>query len=469
MQGYCSWCYRKTTHHIVQNNIFRRDVRKCSRCGHYTLRCRSVHCEHFAKGHSKEHEAGKKGTLVDRVKEGWHAEFCAEHDGTVASFEHLEDKLKDISDFRSLFAGRKRNLAKLATVTSAVVAGVVIVGLTAGAAAPEVAAVLGNIGLLGTASTGTAIASLSGAALTSASLAAIGGGGVAFITAVGAALGGVLGGVVSTRYVGEIKDFDVIKGQSGRGASVLFVNGFLNQRNDDLKDWRESAERVFKRRPWYLVTWESKTLASLGQLLGGNAGKAAVGKLIVALAKRASKKAGGKIASAPYMAIAADLVGNDWHTAMTKAAMTGIVMADLISRTPRRKYILVGHSLGCRVIYYALEALSTRADSPLVKDVILLGGAVGADDDAGWSRAVEAVSGKIHNCFSSRDVVLTAAYKGANAFLSEPIGLRPISHVSPCIENWDCTEFIGGHMEWKPKFDEVLMGIDYGGAEGNDK
>lgn len=127
MEGYCSWCFRKTIHTAVQSNVVRRNVCKCSGCGHYTLICRSVGCRHFAKGHSQEHEQRKSGSLIDRIKEGWHSEFCAEHDGTVASFKHLGDQLADISDFRSLFGNRKFNLVKAATVTCAVVAGVVIV------------------------------------------------------------------------------------------------------------------------------------------------------------------------------------------------------------------------------------------------------------------------------------------------------------------------------------------------------
>jgi len=221
MRRYCSWCYRKTHHVIVQRNPLRRDVHKCRACGNFGLICRSLACQHFAKGHSKYHHPRRSGSLIDRFKDGWHSEFCAEHDGSIASFDSLGIRLQDIKDYRCVFGNRKFNLVKTSTIAAAVVAGVVIVGGTFGAAAPEYAAALGSMGLLGSASTGTAIASLSGAALTSASLAAIGSGGVAVITAVGAALGGILGGVVSNRYVGAIKSFDIVKEQEGQGPSVI--------------------------------------------------------------------------------------------------------------------------------------------------------------------------------------------------------------------------------------------------------
>ena len=142
MKGYCSWCFRLTDHSIVQKNTLRRDVCQCSGCGHYTLICRSIGCKHFTKGHSKEHEEGRRGSKLDWIKENWHSEFCAEHDGTIASFDRLGDKLSEISEFRGIFGDRKWNLVKITTVTFAVVAGIVVVGATLGAAAPEYAAAL---------------------------------------------------------------------------------------------------------------------------------------------------------------------------------------------------------------------------------------------------------------------------------------------------------------------------------------
>jgi hypothetical protein len=373
----------------------------------------------------------------------------------------LDQQLDNLQDYRTLFDNRKFNLVKTTSIGASVVGGVLVFGMSAGLGAPAYAAAMGKAGFLGLASTEVAISSLSGAALTSASLAAIGGGGIAFITATGAAIGGVIGGVVANQYVGEIKGFDIIQYNEGDDTSVIFVNGFLNQDNDDIEDWRPGARKAFKSKSWYLTKWESKKKASIGKAICGNVGKAGAGVYFTNLAKQATRKAGSKIHPLTMGAVIADLLGNDWHSAMAKAAMTGILLADLMSRTPGKKYILVGHSLGTRVIYYALEALSTRTTSKIVEDVILMGGAVGADDQAGWKRAAHAVTGTIHNCYSTNDGVLKAAYRSFNAFLSEPIGLREVAFKSRKIKNWDCSSFINGHTEWKPRFDKVLDQIKY--------
>lgn len=85
-----------------------------------------------------------------------------------------------------------------------VVAGTVAAGGAAFVAAPIIAGAAGAAGLLGAASTGTAISTLSGAALTNASLAALGGGavaagggGMAVGTAVVAGTGALTGATVS--------------------------------------------------------------------------------------------------------------------------------------------------------------------------------------------------------------------------------------------------------------------------------
>jgi len=80
-----------------------------------------------------------------------------------------------------------------------------------------------------------------------------------------------------------------------------------------------------------------------------------------------------------------------------------------------------GHSLGARVIYYALSALSTKRNGRPIKEVYLLGGAVG-NDEASWRGAASAVVGNIYNLYSDRDRVLAALYKMATAGQSAPSG-----------------------------------------------
>ena len=58
--------------------------------------------------------------------------------------------------------------------------------------------------------------------------------------------------------------------------------------------------------------------------------------------------------------------------------MTGAILGDVIARTPDESYILVGHSLGARVMVTAAQALGTMAGAPRLEDVHLLGAAISA-------------------------------------------------------------------------------------------
>ncbi len=56
--------------------------------------------------------------------------------------------------------------------------------------------------------------------------------------------------------------------------------------------------------------------------------------------------------------------------------MTGIVLANLVARTDEEAFILIGHSLGARVMVTAAQTLGTRNASPRLDSVHLLGAAV---------------------------------------------------------------------------------------------
>ena len=134
---------------------------------------------------------------------------------------------------------------------------------------------------------------------------------------------------------------------------------------------------------------------------------------------------------------------------MAKASMTGILLADLLARTKHDDgFILFGHSLGARVIYYTLGALSTSPQNHVHK-VCLLGGAIERRDKEGWKTAAASVRSEIHNYYSEKDSILKYLYQGANALLSRPIGLGPITLDESKIVNHDVSETVNHHMDYK--------------------
>lgn len=453
---WCSWCHTKTNHKPVKKKILTRNEYKCVSCGNNTVQCRF--CKNMA---TFKPANSKKNGFISSIKENWASELCAEHDGTIADFQKLDLKLNDLSDYETIFRKAKLNLAKGGKLAGGMVAGVAVMCPLAYLAAPGIASALGAAGLLGTASTGTAISTLSGAVLTSTSLAALGPGGVTggmiFISASGAALGAANGAVISNNYFGAIKDFKITKIQNGSGPALIFINGFLSQKNQDSSDWVKAVSKKYPSNPYYYVNWESSSLYKMGSLIGKGVGGAAFKKFITELMKRGSKSFVKKLNPLNWAQTVAELIGNPWHTSMLKASMTGILLADLIARTNNPEgYILMGHSLGSRVIYYLLCALSTKNISQ-IKDVYLLGGAVDRKDIKGWETAKKAVNGKIVNCYSNDDNTLKFLYKSANAFTSSPIGLGDIELSDNTIINKDVTPIISGHMQYKEKFNQILQ------------
>ena len=452
---WCSWCHKKATHNFVEKHYLTRNEYKCSACGNYTVKCR--YCQNMAASNPANLE---KDGFFSSIKENWTNELCAEHNGTIADFEKLDKQLSDLSEYETIFERSKWNLSKGGKIAGGMIAGTAVFGPLAYFAAPGFASGLGAAGFLGTASTGTAISSLSGAALTSASLAALGpgglGGGIAIITAVGAALGGTQGAVVSNNYFGAIKDFKITKVKHGSGPALIFINGFLSQKNQNASDWINAVSELYPENPCYYVSWESSSLYKMGSLIGKGVGGAAFKNFIKRLMKKSSKSLAKKLSPLNWAQTTSELIGNPWHTSMVKSSMTGVLLADLIARTNNPNgFILMGHSLGARVIFYLLCALSTK-NITQINDVFLLGGAADRKDSNAWEESIKSVNGKIVNCYSYNDSILKYLYQGANALSSSPIGIGDIEVSHEKLVNKNVTSIIAGHMQYKEKFGEIL-------------
>jgi pimeloyl-ACP methyl ester carboxylesterase len=142
--------------------------------------------------------------------------------------------------------------------------------------------------------------------------------------------------------------------------------------------------------------------------------------------------------------MASDLAPNPWTVAKTRAGMTGAALADLIARTDQGPFVLLGHSLGARVMVSAAQALGTLPE-PRIDSMHLLGAAVGRGGD--WRTLDKAVVNGVWNYHSSRDQVLrllyTLAERGERA-----VGLAGFQTKFRSVRDRDVTRLVGSHSSY---------------------
>jgi alpha-beta hydrolase superfamily lysophospholipase len=444
---------QRTTHKRVKRNRIGRDEYRCQGCEARTYPCRI--CDNMARGHLDDLPSGRAARLWASRND----ELCAEHDGSIVSFETADTRLADLADYELLLSRSKLNLRQVGKIAGLAVGGALLLGAATRLAAPRIAAALGAGGLLGTARKGTKIVSLRGAALTRAALAAIGGrfgmpGGAVFLAGAGAALGAGEGALVGKAFFGQIEGFRIHKVRSGVGPAVIVIDGFLSQDQDTTAHWVKGIAAQYGKNPMYKVEWESKRLAQLGKLA------AEAGATFIA--RQVAKGLAGKAAKPTVpvlgpLGAGLRLARNPWHVAMFKASMTGILLAELLARTDHKDgFIILGHSLGARVAYYTLKTLSTL-DHPVVQQAYLLGGAVGRGGTKDWLAASKSVAGRIYNAYSDNDDVLKYLYPLGAASVGVPVGLGAIE-VEGCekIQNLDVSDLVDGHFCYKRKLSVLL-------------
>jgi Protein of unknown function (DUF726) len=109
--------------------------------------------------------------------------------------------------------------------------------------------------------------------------------------------------------------------------------------------------------------------------------------------------------------------------------------------------MLIGFSLGARVIFYALLELSKQKAYGIVQDVFLLGATVTAPKRS-WLEARGVVAGRLVNGYARNDWVLNYLFRATSGGLNPVAGLRPIENV-PGLENVDVTDKIAGHGSYR--------------------
>lgn len=431
--AWCSSCFAKAEHQKVERRVGRVPVYLCVNCGSPTLPCAGPRCENMA--------VRERGPV--RVPR-----YCAEHRHQIPGFEKADHTMGALADYREFLEYDKHNLSR-----STKLAGFGLTGLAVGIPAAVIAApAIGG-------AVGTLVGGYSGAAATSYGLALLGGGSVAagglgvfggtvVIGAAGGALGGALGASVTNAYVRQDKSFHIELLQDGPGVPVVVCNGFLSESGKGWGEWKKIVTARYPDSPVHRVHWGAKELKDLGTLAGYGAvkvaGPAAIKKAALAATKTGAKKLGPL---APFL-LAADLAKNPWHVAKNRADKTGVVVADLLARTDADSYVLVGHSLGARVMVVAAQTLGTKDSGPQVEAAHLTGAAIGAKSD--WHTLTARVSDTIYNYHSANDNVLKYLYAFAMGGQKAAglVGFRP---TPPKLENVDVSDCVDGHADYYTK------------------
>lgn len=184
----------------------------------------------------------------------------------------------------------------------------------------------------------------------------------------------------------------------------IFVHGFLNGGN---RHYNELYDQILAARPAgrvYLFHWPSGSLGPVG------------------------------IPSFPIKQQVAQEYGEKLRKYVAK-----------VSGARELPMTLVGHSLGARLIHWALAHHDWS--SYKLRNVVLMGSAASRDDDD-WADCAEEVSGKLVNAWSDADWVLKAKV------FDRPAGLAPLPVRHPKIRNVNTGL---GHLKYWDNLEWVLQ------------
>lgn len=428
-EDWCSACRERTGHRRVRSRNITARVWLCDSCGCPTTPCSVPGCTSMA---TRKLRRQGPGPLL-----------CAEHKHDVFSFDAAT--IADLDEYRTLFTYTKKNVARASKVT---VGGIVGAGALASAAfyaAPAIGGVVGAkvLGLKGIAATKAGLAWLGGGSLASGGAGMAGG--TMTIATGGTLIGGSLGGSVAKAYFREDNSFRIEKVRDGDGPNVVIARGFTTEGSGD---WREPilvAQEMYVDPTIYQVSWGSKALKDLTASLVTVGLGPALGTGLGMLGKRAAKKSVTKLGPLGAATTVRDVLANPWHVAHDRAAKTGVLLAHLLSRVEGGRFILMGHSLGARVMVRAALQLGAAGGEPIIDGMHLFGAAEGRRGD--WETLCRAVSGEIHNYFSRNDRVLKRLYRLAQ-FGKTPVGLEGFDADQPKIVDHDMSAGVHGHRDY---------------------
>lgn len=155
------------------------------------------------------------------------------------------------------------------------------------------------------------------------------------------------------------------------------------------------------------------------------------------------------------------LIDNPWNVSLSRAHFAGLIMADSLQdrNLGNRPITLLGFSLGARVIFSCLKELSDKGAHGLIQNVYLFGSPIVASKDD-YLKARSVVSGRFVNGYSRNDWILGYLFRATSGGVMRVSGLAPIEGI-PGIENFNLTELVNGHMDYRAAMPRILREVGF--------
>ena len=349
----------------------------------------------------------------------------------------------------------------------ATVAGAALIGVTGGLAAPFLAAGIGTVmgGL------GLSIPLIGGY------LGAMAGSSI-LIGGLFGSYGGRMTGKMMEKYAKEVEDFSFVplkenlllqaqtvsdpmledaKKSTQKLRVAIGISGWLMDESDITAPWKVLSSSTIEP---FALRWEVSSLSDLGISMSKVLKSAAWSAAKFELVRRtifASLFAG--LWPLGLLRIAR-VLDNPYSVAKARSDKAGRVLAEALIQKVQgeRPVVLIGYSLGARVIFQALLALAERNAFGLVESVILIGAPTSIEEGA-WRRIRGVVTGRVVNVYSQEDYILGFLYRTSSLHYGVA-GLQAIEGVDR-VENYDATKLMNGkgHAQYKLIIGQILREI----------
>ena len=352
----------------------------------------------------------------------------------------------DESDILKEHKKRQRN-AKIVKVALATAAGGLVIGLSAGALAPVIGAGLAaGLTTIGISGTGGFLA---------------GGAGTAIITTSGVLSGMRAGKNAMQNRVGSVKTFEFIPLHNNRRVNLIItVSGWMSGTMDDIRLPFSTVDQVMG--DLYSLLWEPEMLTSMGQTINILANEILAQSIQQILGSTLLITLMAGLQLPMMLSKLGYLLDNPWNNSLDRAWRSGKVLADTLRRNKLgvRPITLVGFSLGARLIYSCLLSLAKSGDFGIIENVYLFGSPfVISEDEIAQARSV--VSGRFVNGYVKQDWILGYLFRATSGGLRTIAGLCPINEEKFDVENFNCAEFVKGHMQYREAMPKLLRMVGW--------